>query len=280
MVRPLHLSGSLAGSGHPLTDHAQGADLPADRGHRGRPDASLPEQLGGARNWDYRYCWVRDATFTLYALLLAGYEEEARDWRDWLLRAVAGDPAQLNVLYGVAGERRLPEFELDWLPGYERSVPVRVGNAAASQIQHDVVGELMDAMHFARRSGLAPDPAAWAVQRKLVEYFEEHWRDPDRGIWEVRGDPRQFTHSKVMAWVAFDRAVKAVEWFGLDGPVGRWRAIRDEIHAQVCEMGYDIERGCFVQAYGSRELDASLLMIPLVGFLPATDPRRVSIPTR
>jgi GH15 family glucan-1,4-alpha-glucosidase len=234
---------------------------------------SLPEQPGGVRNWDYRFCWLRDATFTLYALMLGGYTEEAAAWREWLLRAVAGEPSQAQILYGIAGERLVPEWELRWLPGYSGSAPVRVGNGAHSQFQLDVYGEVMDAFHTARRLGLSPDENAWRVQRRMVEYVERAWREPDEGLWEVRGPRRHFTHSKVMAWVALDRAVKAVERFGLEGPAGRWRAAHDQIHADVCANGYDPELGAFVQSYGARLLDASLLMIPLVGFLPAEDPR-------
>jgi GH15 family glucan-1,4-alpha-glucosidase len=234
---------------------------------------SLPERIGGIRNWDYRFCWVRDATFTLYALLTAGYVDEARAWRDWLLRAAAGDPAQLQIMYGVAGERRLPELELPWLPGYEGSRPVRIGNAAAEQLQLDVTGELMDCMHQARRAGLAPSRDAWDLQRAILEHLESAWREPDEGIWEVRSGRRPFTHSKVMAWVAVDRAITAAERFGLDGSVERWRALRTEIHDEVCRRGFDPARNTFVEAYGSRELDAALLMIPLVGFLPPADAR-------
>ena len=234
---------------------------------------SLPERLGGVRNWDYRYCWLRDATFALYALMTGGYVEEARAWRGWLLRAIAGKPSQAQVLYGVAGERLLPEWDVPWLPGYEGSVPVRVGNAATSQFQLDVLGEVADALHYARRAGLEADEDAWRVESNLVEFVESVWRDPDEGIWEVRGPRRPFTHSKVMAWVALDRAVKAVERFGLEGPVERWRAVRAAIHADVCRGGFDRGIGAFVQSYGSKLLDASLLMIPLVGFLPAADPR-------
>jgi GH15 family glucan-1,4-alpha-glucosidase len=237
------------------------------------PTTSLPEQLGGVRNWDYRYCWIRDAAFTLYALMLSGHREEAAAWRDWLLRAVAGDPAHFQIMYGVQGERRLPEHELPWLPGYEGSRPVRVGNAASEQRQLDVYGELMDALHFGRREGLDPDLDAWSLQKVLLDYFEGEWQDPDEGIWEVRGPRRHFTHSKVLAWVAFDRAVKAVERYGRDGPVERWRRLRAEIHEEVCREGYDAERGAFVQAYGMKGLDASLLVIPLVGFLPPEDER-------
>ena len=234
---------------------------------------SLPEQLGGVRNWDYRICWLRDATFTLYSLMSAGFSTEARAWRDWLLRAVAGDPSQIQIMYGLAGERRLPEITLDWLPGYEGSRPVRIGNAAARQLQLDVYGEVMDALHLSRRVGLAYEQASWALQRNLMEYLETIWSEPDEGIWEVRGPRRHFTHSKVMAWVAMDRAVKTIEQFGTEGPLDRWRALRDRIHESVCRNGYDPELGSFVQAYGSKELDASLLQIPLVGFLPPDDPR-------
>ena len=237
------------------------------------PTTSLPEEIGGVRNWDYRYCWLRDATFSLYALMIGGYTEEAESWRNWLLRAVAGDPSTLQIMYGMRGERRLPEMELPWLPGYEDSKPVRVGNLAVTQLQLDVYGEVMDALHLARRAGLQPDALMWSLQTRLVEHLETIWREPDEGIWEVRGPRRHFTHSKVMAWVAFDRAIKGIERHGLDGPAERWRVIRDEIHADVCRRGFDEARGCFTQYYGSRELDASLLMIPLVGFLPATDPR-------
>jgi GH15 family glucan-1,4-alpha-glucosidase len=233
---------------------------------------SLPEEIGGVRNWDYRICWLRDATFTLYSLMSAGFSSEARDWRHWLLRAVAGDPSQIQILYGIAGERRLPELTLDWLPGYEGSRPVRIGNAAARQLQLDVYGEVMDALHLSRRMGLA-DEASWDLQVTLMEYLEKIWNEPDEGIWEVRGPRRHFTHSKVMAWVAMDRAVKAIEQFGRKGPLERWRALRDQIHDSVCRHGYDAELGSFVQSYGSKELDASLLHIPLMGFLPPEDPR-------
>ncbi len=234
---------------------------------------SLPEQLGGVRNWDYRFCWLRDATFTLYALMTAGYEEEASAWRDGLLRAVAGAPADMQIMYGCRGERRLPEMVLDWLPGYEGARPVRIGNAAVDQFQLDVFGEVMDSLHQARRVGIPPDPSVWALQRTLMDHLESRWQEPDEGIWEVRGPSRHFTHSKIMAWVAADRAVKAVERFGLDGPAARWRDLRERIKAEVCERGWDAERRTFTQSYGSRELDASLLMTPLVGFLPASDER-------
>jgi len=234
---------------------------------------SLPEAIGGVRNWDYRYCWLRDATMTLTSLMAAGYEQEARAWREWLLRAMAGDPPSLQIMYGPAGEARLPELELEWLAGYEGSTPVRTGNEAVKQYQLDVYGEVMDALHKARQLDIEPHPSAWALQRELMEFLESNWRRPDEGIWEVRGPQRHFTHSKVLAWVAVDRAVKAVEQFGHDGPVERWRRARDEIHQEVCRRAYDPDRNTFTQSYGSRELDASLLLIPLVGFLPPTDPR-------
>ena len=240
------------------------------------PTTSLPECVGGIRNWDYRYCWLRDATFTLYALIISGHTQEAVGWRDWLVRAIAGDPARLQTIYGVAGERRLPESLLDWLPGFENSRPVRIGNAAVTQLQIDIYGEVMDAMHQARRAGIPAHVESWEVQKALLDYLERTWRQPDEGLWEVRGPRQHFTHSKVMSWVAFDRAVKAVERFGLDGPVDRWRARRDEVHADVCAQGLDRSRGCFTQAYGSPALDASLLMLPLVGFLPPDDPRMLA----
>ncbi|MDX6412221.1 MAG: hypothetical protein QOE91_1737, partial [Gaiellaceae bacterium] len=237
------------------------------------PTTSLPEHIGGVRNWDYRFCWLRDATLTLLALLQAGFVDEAKDWRSWLLRTAAGDPDDLQILYGVAGERRLPEIELDWLPGYEHSKPVRIGNGASEQLQLDVYGEVLDALYQARAHGLDEEPHAWALQRELLKALERLWREPDHGIWEIRGPKQHFTHSKVMAWVAFDRAVRSVDEHNLPGPVDHWRALRDEIHAQVCEQGYDEARGTFTQFYGSSELDASLLLIPLVGFLPVSDPR-------
>jgi len=237
------------------------------------PTTSLPEALGGVRNWDYRHCWLRDATFTLYSLMMAGYREEACAWRDWLLRAVAGDPARLQIMYGPAGERRLTELELEWLPGYEGSAPVRIGNAAVRQLQLDVYGEVMDTLHQARRIGIDSDEFSWALQRHLLEYLETCWSQPDEGIWEVRGPRRHFTHSKVMAWVAVNRAVKDIETYGLPGDVERWKRLRETIHAEVCARGYDPARRSFVQYYGGQELDASLLMIPLVGFLPADDER-------
>ncbi|HLY95552.1 MAG TPA: glycoside hydrolase family 15 protein [Gaiellaceae bacterium] len=237
------------------------------------PTTSLPEWVGGIRNWDYRYCWLRDATLTLLALLHADYDEEAAAWRRWLLRAVAGDPADLQIMYGVAGERRLTELTLPWLRGYEESSPVRIGNAASEQLQLDVYGEVMDALYQARAHGLAKEKSAWALQRKLLEHLETIWREPDYGIWEIRGDPRHFVHSKVMAWVAFDRAVRSVETQDVEGPVNHWRTIRDEIHEEICTNGFDEALGSFTQSYGSQTLDASLLLLPLVGFLPAKDPR-------
>jgi GH15 family glucan-1,4-alpha-glucosidase len=237
------------------------------------PTTSLPEQLGGVRNWDYRYCWLRDATFTLLALMQAGYYDEARAWREWLLRAAAGKPSQIHIMYGLAGERRLTELELPDLPGYEGSRPVRIGNGAHSQFQLDVFGEVMDALHQYSRSRLHPGDGAWRIERALLDFLESNWDEPDCGIWEVRGPRRHFTHSKVMAWVAMDRAVKGVEQFGLDGPVDRWRQLRDTIHASVCREGFNPNIGAFVQSYGTTRLDASLLMLPLVGFLPPEDPR-------
>ncbi len=237
------------------------------------PTTSLPEQLGGGRNWDYRYCWIRDATFTLLALLQAGYDREALAWREWLLRAVAGEPRQMQIMYGVEGERRLTELEAGWLPGYAGSRPVRTGNAAAEQFQLDVYGELMDALHQGRRHGLDTDEDAWCVQRGLLDFLESNWREPDNGIWEMRGPRRHFTESKVMAWAAADRAVKAVEQFGLEGPVDRWRQLRHEIFTEVCARGYNPDLGAFTQSYGSPALDASLLLMAPVGFLPATDER-------
>ena len=234
---------------------------------------SLPEKLGGPRNWDYRYCWLRDATFTLYALIGAGFLDEAKAWHEWLLRAVAGSPDDLQIVYGVAGERRLEEYEIPWLPGYEGSAPVRLGNGAVKQLQLDVYGEVLDAFYVARCAGLSTSEATWALERALISHLEKIWREPDEGIWEVRGGPRHFTHSKVMAWVAFDRAVRSIEEFGLDGPVERWRDTRSSIHQQVCERGYDPKQDAFIQSFGDATLDASLLLIPIVGFLPPDDPR-------
>jgi GH15 family glucan-1,4-alpha-glucosidase len=237
------------------------------------PTTSLPERIGGARNWDYRFCWLRDATLTLLALMDAGYHDEARAWREWLLRAVAGSPDRIQIMYGLGGERRLTESVLDWLPGYEGSAPVRIGNAAARQMQLDVYGELMDALHQARRGGIADGEAGWALQAELTLHLENVWQEPDHGLWEVRGPAQHFTHSKVMAWLALERVLSTADEFGLTGPLERWRTLRDKIHAQICEQGYNTARGAFVQSYGSKALDASLLLLPLVGFLPATDPR-------
>ncbi|MEV4477735.1 glycoside hydrolase family 15 protein [Nonomuraea sp. NPDC049504] len=237
------------------------------------PTTSLPEALGGVRNWDYRFCWIRDATFTLLALLQAGYVSEAVAWREWLLRAVAGRPQDMQIMYGVAGERRLTELQLPWLCGYHDSRPVRIANAAGGQFQLDVYGELMDALHQARCSGIEPDKAAWDVQLALMDFLESNWRQPDEGIWEVRGPRRHFTHSKVMAWVAVDRAIKATQSFGLPGPAGRWQGLRQAIFDDVCANGYNPDKGVFTQSYGSPELDASLLLMAPVGFLPAKDER-------
>jgi GH15 family glucan-1,4-alpha-glucosidase len=239
------------------------------------PTTSLPEQLGGERNWDYRFCWLRDATLTLLALMNSGYYDEARAWRDWLLRAVAGSPNQIQIMYGIAGERRLTEWEVSWLPGYENAKPVRIGNAAHSQVQLDVYGEMMDALHQARRGHLDGVKAGWDVQLAILAHLETIWRKPDEGIWEVRGEREHFTHSKVMAWVAFDRMIKSVQKFELPGPVDRWRAVRKAIHDDVCAKGFDRDLGSFVRAYGSKELDASLLLLGAVGFLPHDDPRIV-----
>jgi GH15 family glucan-1,4-alpha-glucosidase len=234
---------------------------------------SLPEAIGGGRNWDYRVCWLRDSTFTLYALLEAGFTDEAKYWRDWLIRAAAGDPEQLQIMYGVAGERRLTEFEMPELPGYEGSQPVRIGNAASEQLQLDVYGEIMDSLYLARRKGLVKLDVGWNLQRALITHLEEIWPQPDSGIWEVRGPRRHFVFSKVMAWVAFDRAVRSIEEFGEEGPLDRWRKLRGEIHDEVCRLGYSRELESFVQYFGSKQLDASVLMMPLVGFLPPDDPR-------
>jgi GH15 family glucan-1,4-alpha-glucosidase len=237
------------------------------------PTMAIPEQPGGTRNWDYRYCWLRDATLTLLALMNSGYDGEARAWRDWLLRAAAGAPSQLQIMYGLAGERRLSEWEVEWLPGYGGARPVRVGNAAFGQLQLDVYGEVMDALHQARRGHIVRDDTDWAFQCSLMTHLESVWRQPDQGMWEVRGAPQHFTYSKLMAWVAFDRAIKTVEAFGLKGPVERWRSIRGEIHDEVCARGFNPKLGAFVQSYGSDLLDASLLLMPTTGFLPAEDPR-------
>lgn len=240
------------------------------------PTTSLPEKLGGQRNWDYRYCWLRDATLTLYSLLTSGYRTEAKAWREWLIRAVAGHPGETQIMYGIGGERLLPEFELPWLSGFAESRPVRVGNAAHSQIQLDVFGEVVDTLYVGLKNGLKPDDNSWQVAKALVQFVEDGWEQADHGIWEVRGEPRQFTHSKVMAWVAVDRAIKAVENFRVDGPIEKWRELRTRIHSEVCEKGFHSKRNAFVQSFGSEELDASLLMMPLVGFLPGDDPRMLS----
>jgi GH15 family glucan-1,4-alpha-glucosidase len=249
-----------------LTFHPTGGIVAA-------PTTSLPEQVGGVRNWDYRYCWLRDATLTLLSLMDGGYFREAAAWRDWLLRAAAGSPDQVQIMYGLGGERLLREWEIPWLPGYENSKPVRVGNAAHEQLQLDVYGEVMDALHQARLGNIAESADAWALERALVKRLEQIWNQPDQGIWETRGRPQHFTHSKVMAWVAIDRAVKSAEQFNLDGPLDHWRELRDRIHADICAKAYDPELNAFVQAYGSKLVDASVLLIPLVGFLPAADPR-------
>ncbi|MBC8748004.1 GH15 family glucan-1,4-alpha-glucosidase [Paraburkholderia sp. WC7.3g] len=237
------------------------------------PTTSLPEQLGGERNWDYRYCWLRDATITLLAMMRGGYYDEARAWRSWLGRVMAGAPNQLQIMYGIGGERRLPESEIDWLPGYEGAKPVRIGNNAVGQRQLDVYGEVMNALHLARVGGLQADVTAWSVQRAMLEHLSTIWREPDEGIWETRGGPEHFTFSKVMAWVAFDRAIRSAEMFKLDGPLDEWRATRDTIHAEVCEKAWNPELNAFSQYYGSDQLDASVLLMPLVAFLPPHDPR-------
>ena len=252
-----------------LTDHRTGGIVAA-------ATTSLPEGIGGIRNWDYRFCWLRDSTFTLYALLEAGFIDEAKAWRDWLLRAVAGDPAQMQIMYGVAGERRLTEFELDELSGYEGSKPVRIGNAAANQFQLDVYGEVIDSLYQARKKGLAAMDESWDLQKELVRHLEKVWAEPDDGIWEIRGGRRHFTFSKVMAWVALDRAVRSIEEFGEEGPLDRWRKLRAEIHDEVCRLGFSHQAQAFVQYFGSTELDASVLMMALVGFLPPSDPRIIS----
>ena len=239
------------------------------------PTASLPEQLGGVRNWDYRFAWLRDATFTLNALFNAGYRDEALAWRGWLQRACAGDPAEMQTLYGVGGERRIPEYTIEWLPGFAGSRPVRIGNAAVQQFQLDIYGEIMDCLHQSRRHGIPPNADVWRLERELMRFVATHWDQPDEGIWEVRGGRRHFTHSKVMAWVAVDRAVAGAEGFGLDGPVDEWRALRQRIHDDICAHAFDARRGAFMQSYDSDALDASVLLIPLVGFLPSSDARVV-----
>ncbi|GAA1145527.1 glycoside hydrolase family 15 protein [Ornithinicoccus hortensis] len=236
---------------------------------------SLPETIGGSRNWDYRYCWLRDATYTLQALLGTGYTAEAAAWRDWLLRAVAGDPADVQIMYAIDGTRRLPEYEVDWLPGYQGSAPVRVGNGAAGQFQLDVWGEVLDGLHLARETGLTTLEQGWDMQQAMLEFLEGNWQRPDKSLWEIRGPDQQFVHSKVLAWAGMDRAVRAVEEFGLEGPVERWRSVRDQIHQEVCREGFDPDRGTFTQHYGSAGVDAALLLIPQVGFLPWDDERVV-----
>jgi len=240
------------------------------------PTTSLPEFIGGTRNWDYRFCWLRDATLTLLALMNAGYYDEANMWREWLLRAAAGSPRQIQIMYGLRGERRLTEWEVSWLPGYEDSKPVRIGNAAHNQLQLDIFGEVMDALHQARQGGLGAHEAGWAMQRQFLLHLARIWKEPDEGLWEVRSGREHFTHSKAMAWLAFDRAVRSAEMFKLPGPVEEWRTLRDQIHADVCAHGFDDELGSFVRSYGSKELDASLLLLPAIGFLPPNDPRIVS----
>ncbi len=237
------------------------------------PTTSLPEQIGGKRNWDYRYCWLRDATLTLLTAMHAGYYEEAQSWREWLLRAVAGSPDQLQIMYGIGGERRLNEWVADWLPGYENSAPVRIGNAAHTQLQLDVFGETMDVHYQARRGGLSIHQSGWDLQLKFLEHLKTIWHEPDHGIWEMRGATQHFVYSKVMAWVAFDRGIKSIETFGLDGPMDEWVKLRDEICDEVCDRGFNKKLGTFVQAYDSNQLDANLLMLPCVGFLPVSDPR-------
>jgi GH15 family glucan-1,4-alpha-glucosidase len=239
------------------------------------PTTSLPEWIGGGRNWDYRYCWLRDATFTLYAMLSSGYHEEAAAWREWLVRAVAGQPGQTQIMYGIAGERRLTEFEAPWLPGYEGSRPVRIGNAAHEQFQLDVYGEVIDVFHVALQAGMEPSEDAWQILNVMVDFVDQNWRQPDEGIWEVRGPRRHFTHSKVMAWVAVDRAIKGVERHGFAGPVERWRALRSQIHDDICRQAFNPKLNAFVQSYGADALDASVMIMPLVGFLPVSDPRIV-----
>lgn len=237
------------------------------------PTTSLPERLGGERNWDYRFCWLRDATLTLLGAIHAGYFEEAQAWRDWLLRAVAGSPQQLQIMYGIRGERRLTEWTVPWLPGYESSKPVRVGNAAHTQLQLDVFGEIVNVYHQARRGGLSASESGWDIQIAFLDHLAKIWNEPDQGIWEIRGPPQHFTYSKAMAWIAYDRAIKSAEMFGLKGPLDDWRKLRARIFEDVCEHAFDSELGSFVQAYGSKQLDASLLLLPCIGFLPVSDPR-------
>jgi len=239
------------------------------------PTTSLPEKIGGVRNWDYRYCWLRDTAITLFALMNAGYYDEAKAWRMWLERALAGDASQLRIMYGIAGEQHLEEWEIDHLPGYANSKPVRIGNAASRQLQLDVYGQVMSALHYARVGGLDDDDAIWPFQQRMMDHLETIWAEPDQSIWEPRDGPQQFTFSKISVWAAFDRAIKSVEQFGLDGPIDRWRALRDRVHDEVCDLGFDAARNTFIQSYGSKALDASLLMIPMIGFLPPDDPRMI-----
>lgn len=264
---------TLVGCRPSIVADAEGVRASRDwRYHRGG-DHLIARKVHGSRNWDYRYCWLRDATFALYAFLGAGLRDEANGWREWLIRALGASPEMLQVAYGVAGERRLAEYEAPWLPGYGGAEPVRIGNAAAKQLQIDVYGEVIDALYVARKAGLAPKAESWALECGLLCHLEKIWQTADEGIWEVRGAPRQFTHSKVMAWVAFDRAVRSVQEFRLQGPLERWQRLRDTIHSQVCEHGFDKSQNSFVQSYGSAQLDASLLLLPLVGFLPPEDAR-------
>lgn len=268
----MHLRRPLPGGRDPLPDHPEGTHLRPDGGIVAAPTTSLPEDIGGSRNWDYRFCWLRDAALTLSSLLRTGYRAEARDWAGWLVRAVAGDPEKLQIMYGIAGERQLPERELDWLRGYEDSGPVRIGNDAAGQLQLDVYGEVTETLHRARQAGLPAGPADH-LQVKLIHFLEQHWMEPDDGIWESRGPRRHYVHSKVMAWVAVDRTVQLIESGAVPGPLRRWKELRERIHRDVCERGFDAERNTFTQSYGSKELDAATLLIPQMGFLPPDDPR-------
>ncbi len=257
-----------------IADHAEGADLWPDRRHRrGADDLAAGKARRRQRNWDYRFCWLRDATFTLLALMNSGYTEEASAWHNWLLRAAAGAPANMQIMYGIMGQRRLLEWEADWLPGYEGAQPVRVGNAAHAQLQLDVYGELMDAFHQSRMAKLKLDDGSWDLECAVLEHLAEVWDQPDHGIWERRGDGKHYVSSKVMTWVAFDRAIKSAEKFGFDAPLDHWRALRDEICRDVCEKGFDARQNAFVESYGSQLLDASILLLPAVGFLPPSDPR-------
>ena len=273
LVQPLHLRGRAPRSGDAFADHAEGADLCADRRHCRCTDDLAAGEARGARNWDYRFCWLRDATFTLLALMNSGYTEEASAWHNWLLRAVAGSPANMQIMYGIMGQRRLLEWEAGWLPGYEGAQPVRVGNAAHAQLQLDVYGELIDAFHQSRMAKLNLDDGTWDLECAVLEHLARVWDQPDHGIWERRGDGRHYVSSKVMTWVAFDRGIKSAEKFGFDAPLDRWRLLRDTICRDVCEKGFDVRQNAFVESYGSQLLDASILLLPAVGFLPASDPR-------